>query len=494
MNFRKPYFDINRELLEAIGRNELLDKWLELPEFGIVAEAANELGIDAWVIGGWVRDLLLGRPTTDIDIVTTGGGIRLAEKTASKIDGASLKVYGKFGTALVSAGNVNIEFVGARKESYRHDSRKPIVEDGTLEDDQKRRDFTINALSIGLAGEYRGRFIDPFNGISDLKMGLIRTPLNPDITFSDDPLRMMRAVRFASQLNYVIESATFEAIRRNRNRLKIVSMERISEELNKIMLSKRPSVGFKLLDKSGILPIILPELAALKGVEEVDGQRHKENFYHTLEVVDNISEVTDNLWLRYAALFHDIGKAPTRRFEKGKGYTFHGHEAVGSKMIRKIFKRLKLPLDHRLDYVRKLVFLSSRPIALVADHVSDSGVRRLLFDAGEDVDDLLTLCESDITSKNKERVRRYKENFKRVRQKMKDVEERDRLRNFQPPVDGMEIIEMFGLKPGREIGMLKNAVKEAIIEGEIANDRQEALAYLKKKATEMGIAPADSKK
>ena len=459
--------------------------------FKLIAECAEELNTEVYVIGGWVRDLILGRPSKDIDVVTVGSGIELAKKVTKKSkQKVKLSYFKNFGTAMIKSKDFEIEFVGARKESYQRNSRKPIVEDGTLEDDQQRRDFTINALSISLNKRNFGDLIDPFNGVEDLKNGIIRTPLNPDTTYSDDPLRMMRAVRFATQLGFRIEDESFQSIHKNAKRLEIISAERITEEMNKMMLSQKPSIGFILMFKSKLLHQFFPEMIALHGVEEVNGQSHKDNFYHTLEVVDNISKNTDNLWLRYAALLHDIGKPKTKRFDKKNGYSFHGHEALGSKMAYRIFKRLRLPLDSQLKYVQKIVFMSSRPIVISKDEVTDSAIRRLLFDAGDDIEDLMKLCEADITTKNPNRFRRYLNNFKIVRQKLKEVEEKDEIKNFQPPVDGKEIMDHFGIGPSKAIGDIKNAIKEAILEGEIQNNREEAWNYMLKKGAELGLTPS----
>lgn len=463
--------------------------FLDASIFKLIAQCAEELGVEAYVIGGWVRDLILGRPSKDIDVVVVGSGIELAKKiVASSEKKMKFSYFKNFGTAMIKTQQMEIEFVGARKESYQRNSRKPIVEDGTLEDDQNRRDFTINALSLSLNQGNFGDLIDPFNGIQDLKDGIIRTPLDPDTTYSDDPLRMMRAIRFASQLNFRIEENSFSSITKNAKRIEIISAERTTEELNKILLSPKPSIGFKLLFESKLLHEFFPEMIPLHGVEEVNGQSHKDNFFHTLEVVDNISQNTNNLWLRYAALLHDIGKPKTKRFDKKVGYTFHGHEALGSKMTTKIFRRFRLPLDHQMKYVKKLIYMSSRPIVISKDEVTDSAVRRLLFDAGDDIEDLMTLCEADITTKNPNKVRRYLNNFKIVRQKLKEVEEKDRVKNFQPPINGEEIMNYLGLTPGREIGIIKNAIKEAIIEGEIENDRDQAWEYMLKKATELNLS------
>ncbi len=462
--------------------------------FRIISEAADELGVDAYVIGGFVRDHILERgEPTDIDVVAVGSGISLAEKVAEKLPNKpKVQVFKNFGTAMLRAFDMEIEFVGARKESYRQNSRKPIVEDGTLEDDQNRRDFTINALALKLNSEGFGDLLDPFDGFSDLQKKIIRTPLDPDITYSDDPLRMYRAIRFASQLNFMIEENSLKAIRRNKDRIKIISKERIIDELNKIMLSQKPSKGFALLYKTGLLSKILPELTALQGIDEVEGQTHKDNFWHTLEVVDNISENTDNLWLRWAALLHDIGKAPTKKFDKKVGWTFHGHEFLGAKMVFKLFKRLRLPLNEKMKYVQKLVLMSSRPIAIVDESVTDSAVRRLVFDAGDDIEDLMMLCEADITTKNPKRFKKYHNNFRIVREKMQEVEERDHIRNFQPPVSGEEIMETFGIKPSREVGQIKDAIKEAILEGDIPNEYEPARDFMLKKGHQLGLKEVTS--
>ena len=441
----------------------------------VVSEIAQSADIQTYVIGGYVRDLLLGRPSKDVDFVCVGSGIALAQLVHKALgDNARLAVYKNFGTASIHYKDFVLEFVGARKESYRSDSRKPIVEDGTLEDDQKRRDFTINAMSIGLNKSDFGQLIDPFNGQEDLERQIVRTPLDPNETFNDDPLRIMRAIRFATQLVFDIEPDTFQAIMDYKDRLEIISMERISDELNKIILSPKPSYGFNLLFHSGILKIIFPEMVALQGVKIVDGQGHKDNFYHTLGVLDNISLHTDNLWLRWAAILHDIAKPATQRFSKKAGWTFHGHEDLGAKWVPGIFKRLKLPLNEKMKYVQKLVRLHLRPIALVNEEVTDSAIRRLLFEAGDDIDDLMTLCNADITSKNKEKVKRYKNNFGDVAQKIKDVEARDHIRNFNPPISGEEIIKTFDIKPSRVVGDIKAEIKEAILEGKIKNDHTEA--------------------
>ncbi len=457
--------------------------------FELIGQCADELGLEAYVIGGYVRDFFLQRETPkDIDVVAVGSGILLAEKVASKLSGKpKVAVFKNFGTAMVKQEGVELEFVGARKESYNRDSRKPVVENGTLKDDQMRRDFTINALALSLNKATFGDLLDPFEGIKDLKLQLLRTPLDPETTYSDDPLRMMRAVRFATQLGFTIELPSLQAITDNKERINIISKERIVDELNKIMQTQKPSIGFALLHKTGLLDIILPELTALQGVEEIEGQRHKDNFWHTLEVVDNISESTDNLWLRWAALLHDIGKAPTKKFHKKLGWTFHGHEFVGSKMVYRIFKRLHMPLNDKMKFVQKVVLMSSRPIVLSEDYVSDSAVRRLVFDAGEHVDDLMTLCEADITTKNSKKQRKYKNNFKIVREKIIEVEERDRVRDFQPPISGEEIMKAFDLKPSKEIGIIKEYIKEAILEGKIPNEFDAAKALMLKKGNELGL-------
>lgn len=462
---------------------------LENKVFKILSETAEELSIESYVIGGFVRDYLLQRGNPkDIDIVAVGSGIELATAVSKKLKGKpDIKVFRNFGTAMVKTKEFELEFVGARKESYQRNSRKPIVEDGTLEDDQKRRDFTINALAISLNQETYGNLIDPFNGVADLENKVIRTPLEPGITYSDDPLRMLRAIRFATQLDFTIELKSLQAISENAERIKIISSERVVDELHKILLTSKPSVGFKLLHQTGLLDLIMPELTALQGIEEVEGQTHKDNFWHTLEVVDNIAKNTDDLWLRWAALLHDIGKAPTKRFDKKIGWTFHAHEFVGSKMVYKLFKRLKLPLNEKMKFVQKMVLMSSRPIILSEDHVTDSAVRRLVFDAGEFVEDLMTLCEADITTKNPRKQKRYKNNFKIVRKKIEEVEERDRIRNFQPPITGEEIMKTFNLKPSKEIGLIKEAIKEAILEGEIANDYHEARRFMLDKGANMGL-------
>ncbi|AOW18875.1 tRNA nucleotidyltransferase [Polaribacter vadi] len=460
--------------------------------FTLISQASKELNIDSYVIGGFVRDFFLKRGTAkDIDVVAVGSGIELAKKVAQLIPNKpKVQVFKTYGTAMLRFKDVEIEFVGARKESYSEESRNPEVTEGTLKDDQNRRDFTINALALSLNEENFGELLDPFNGIEDLENKIIKTPLNPDITYSDDPLRMMRAIRFATQLNFEIEENSLAAISKNSNRLQIITKERIVVELNKIMSSAKPSVGFLLLEKTNLLPQILPELIALKGVEEVEGQKHKDNFYHTLEVVDNIAVHTDDVWLRWAALLHDVGKAPTKRFSKKVGWTFHGHEFVGSKMVYKIFKKLKMPLNNKMKFVQKMVLLSSRPIVLASD-VTDSAVRRLVFDAGDDINSLMTLCEADITTKNPRKFKLYHKNFDIVRSKIKEVEERDKVRNFQPPITGEEIMEAFNLKPCREIGQIKEAIKNAILDGEIPNEHKASYDFMIEKGISLGLKLID---
>lgn len=468
-----------------------LEKAVNHKVFELIGDAASELNQQTFVVGGYVRDFLLKRgQKKDIDFVTVGSGIELAKKAHSKMkDATKLTVYKRFGTAMYKWQGIELEFVGARKESYSEDSRKPFVEDGTLDDDQKRRDFTINALAISVNKDNFGQLVDPFDGIGDLKNKIIRTPLDPDVTYSDDPLRMMRAIRFAAQLGFEIEKNSFDSILKNSKRIEIVSKERVMDEFQKIMMTDKPSVGLKLLDDAGLMKFLLPELVALKGIEEIEGQTHKDNFYHTLEVVDNISENTDNVWLRWAALLHDIGKAPTKRYDKKIGWTFHTHEFVGSKMVYSLFKRLKLPMGQPMKYVQKIVMLSSRPIALIDENVTDSALRRLLYDAGDDFEDLFVLCKADITTKNEKKQKRFKKNFILVEQKIREVEERDRIRNFQPPVSGEEIMNIFGLAPGKEIGIIKNAIKEAILEGEIKNDRESALNYMFELGKKLYLTP-----
>lgn len=474
---------------------EDIQKALSLPIFKLISETADQLNMECYVIGGWVRDLFLQRPSKDIDIVVVGGGIErpgivIAEALQTKLNKANISIFRNFGTAQLKYHHMEIEFVGARRESYDHNSRKPITEDGTLEEDQNRRDFTINAMALCLNQSRFGELIDPFGGIEDLEDGLIATPLNPDITFSDDPLRMMRCIRFATQLNFYIEDETFEALEQNKERIKIISGERIADELNKIILSPIPSKGFIDLDRCGLLEIIFPELAALQGVETRNGKGHKDNFYHTLEVLDNVAKIqeTPSLWLRWAALLHDIGKPKSKRWDNLLGWTFHNHNNIGAKMIPNIFRRMKLPMNEKMKYVQKLVELHMRPIVIADEEVTDSAVRRLLFEAGDDIDDLMLLCTADITSKNEEKKRRFRQNFELVRQKLIEIEEKDRIRNFQPPVSGEEIMELFNLKPCREVGILKNAIKDAILDGQIPNEYEAAKDLLLKEAEKIGLS------
>jgi tRNA nucleotidyltransferase/poly(A) polymerase len=469
-----------------------LEHALKDPIFKIISTSADELGIECYVIGGFVRDYLLKRSTgQDIDIVAIGSGIKLAKQVAKNLSNQpKVSIFKTYGTAMLRHGNIELEFVGARKESYTKESRNPEVKNGTLEDDQKRRDFTINALAIGLNLSNFGILLDPFKGIKDLENKRIVTPLEPNITFSDDPLRMLRAIRFATQLDFEIDPKSLEAIKDNFQRINIITKERIVVEIHKILESPKPSIGFLLLEKTGLLDFILPEITALKGIDEIEGQRHKDNFYHTLEVVDNIAKHTDNVWLRWTALLHDIGKSPTKKFSKKAGWTFHGHELKGSKMVYHLFKRLKMPLNDKMKYVQKLVFMSSRPIALASKNISDAAVRRLVFDAGEYIEDLMTLCEADITTKNHRKFKKYHNNFKIVRQKILEVEERDRVRNFQPPVSGEEIMMAFQLKPCREIGIIKEYIKEAILEGHIPNEHQAAYNLMLKKGSQLGLTKA----
>lgn len=456
------------------------------PIFKLIAEASKELNLESYAIGGYVRDHFLNRPSKDIDIVTIGKGIDLANRVHQKLGAESqLTTFKTYGTAQVKYKELEIEFVGARKESYNQNSRKPVVENGTLEDDQNRRDFTINALAIGTSEKNLGQLLDPFNGLADLEAKIIRTPLEPDITYSDDPLRMMRAIRFAAQLNFTIEKKSLAAISKNKERIGIVSKERISDELNKLILAPTPSVGFKLLFDSGLLHLIFPEMVKLQGTETIKGLSHKDNFYHTLEVLDNVSKKSTNLWLRWAAILHDIAKPATKRFEEGHGFTFHGHEDKGARMVPKIFTNLKLPLNEKMKYVQKLVELHLRPIVLAKTEVTDSAVRRLLFEAGDDIDDLMALCESDITTKNPNKVKRYLENFELVRRKLVEIEKKDHVRNWQPPISGEEIMTMYGLPPSREVGVLKNALKDAILDGIIENNYASAKTFLDEKFKEL---------
>ncbi|MDY6407063.1 MAG: HD domain-containing protein [Bacteroidales bacterium] len=466
----------------------ITDKKIENPMLKMVGAEADRLGLECYVIGGYVRDLFLHRESTDIDVVVVGSGISLAEAVAKKLGkGAHLSVFKTYGTAQVKRGDLELEFVGARKESYTRDSRNPIVEDGTLQEDQDRRDFTINAMAICLNSSRYGELLDPFDGIGDLERCIIRTPLNPDITFSDDPLRMMRAIRFATQLGFNLHPDTFDAIRRNASRLEIITRERIAEELNKIMMSRRPSEGWLLLDKTGLLPLVLPELVALKGVEVKDGKGHKDVFLHTLKVLDNLADSSDKLWLRWAALLHDIGKPRSKAWDPQAGWTFRNHNYIGAKMVPRIFAKLKLPLNEKMEYVKKMVDLHMRPINLIEDTVTDSAVRRLLFEAGDDIDDLMLLCDADITSRNEEKKARFHRNYQLVRQKMVELEERDRIRNFQPPMKGDEIMEILHLEPCSIVGELKAAIKDAILDGIIPNEYEPAKEYMLKLAHEKGL-------
>lgn len=466
---------------------------LKHPIFSIISEIVSQENLESYVIGGFVRDIFLQRGSKDIDVVVIGSGIELAQKVAAKAGKPKVSIFKNFGTAMLKFKDIEVEFVGARRESYNRDSRNPIVEDGSLEDDQKRRDFTINALALSLHKDNFGELLDPFGGIDDLNNKIIKTPMDPMITFSDDPLRMMRAIRFATQLNFKISDETFEAIKKNRDRIHIISKERIIEELNKIVLSDKPSIGFKLLEECGLLKLIFPEFQKLKGRETRNGISHKDNFYHTLEVLDQLVPFSDNLWLRWSALLHDIAKPNTKKFVKGVGWTFHAHNFVGEKMIPRIFKNMKLPLNEKMKYVQKMVLLHMRPIVLAQEVVTDSAIRRLLFDAGDDIDDLMKLCEADITSKNEEKVKRFLENFQLVRRKLKEVEEKDAVRNFQPPIDGQEIIDTFNLSPCKMIGDIKVAIKDAILDGIIPNERDAAYQYMLEKGKEMGLEPVNKK-
>ncbi len=467
---------------------EDMSSYVSNPLFRTISKVCSDLGLETYVIGGFVRDLFLNRKSKDIDIVVVGDGLEAAKHVARKLGkGAEAKYYGQFGTAMIAHKGWNIEFVGARKESYKLFSRKPEVEEGSLQDDQNRRDFTINAMAISLNPYDYGLLLDPFNGLTDLGQKTIRTPLDADITYSDDPLRMMRAIRFSAQLGFRIEQASYEAIIRNRNRIRIVSAERIADELNKIVLSPVPSVGFKLLFDTGLLHVIFPEMAALQGVETINGKSHKDNFYHTLEVLDNLARLSDDLWLRWSAILHDIAKPPTKKFDPQAGWTFHGHEFRGARMVPRIFKQLRLPQNDRMKFVQKMVLLHLRPIVLAQEIVTDSAIRRLLFDAGDDIDALMTLCEADITSKNEYKVKKYRDNFRLVRDKLKEIEAKDRIRNWQPPVSGEVIMEVFGLKPGKEVGIIKTAIREAILDGIIGNNFEEAFGLMRKQGLEMGL-------
>jgi len=468
-----------------------MKKHLQHKIFSIIAEEASAISCDTFVVGGYVRDIFLKRESKDIDIVVIGSGIELAQRIGKRLN-VLVTVFKNFGTAMIKFDGLEIEFVGARKESYRRDSRKPIVEAGTLDDDQKRRDFTINAMAIHLTSNNFGELVDPFNGVNDLHEKIIRTPLEPDITFSDDPLRMMRAIRFASQLHFTIDKKALKAINNNAERIKIVSIERVTDELNKIISSPKPSIGFELLFNTGLLQIIFPQFCLLHGVEYINGKGHKDNFYHTLEVLDNVAKNSDDLWLRWSAILHDIAKPATKRFEEDQGWTFHGHEDKGARMVKHIFKHFKLPLNDKMKFVEKMVQLHLRPIVLAQESVTDSAIRRLLFDAGDDIDSLMILCHADITTKNEYKIRKYKDNFRIVQEKLKEVEEKDRIRNWQPPVTGEDIMRTFGLGPGREVGQIKNAIREAILEGEIKNDFGEAYDFMLREGTKLGLVQKET--
>ncbi|MFC3196425.1 CCA tRNA nucleotidyltransferase [Parapedobacter deserti] len=464
-----------------------MNEFLQHPIFSVLRDVADETQVKCYVVGGYVRDKIMGRDfKNDIDVVVIGSGIDFAKHVGSRLN-AKVTLYRNFGTAMLTHGQLQIEFVGARKESYRQDSRKPIVEDGSLADDQNRRDFTINAMALSLNREDFGRLLDPFDGISDIRRGIIRTPLDPNVTFSDDPLRMMRAIRFATQLDFEIDRSAIDAIANNRERIRIISKERIIDELNKIVLATKPSTGFNYLFDTGLLPLVFPAMANLQGVEIIDGKGHKDNFYHTLEVLDNVARQSDDLWLRWAAIMHDIAKPATKRFDKRHGWTFHGHEDKGARMVPKLFAELRLPLNDKMKFVQKLVLLHLRPIVLAQDTVTDSAVRRLLFEAGDDIDNLMALCHADVTTKNEYKKKKYRQNFELVKQKLKDVEERDQIRNWQPPVTGEDIMAAFALKPGREVGIIKNAIREAILEGDIPNNREDAYRFMLEKGKEMGL-------
>lgn len=460
---------------------------IDHPIFKVIGSVADENNLQTFVIGGYVRDIFLNRPSKDIDVVVIGDGILLAEKVAEKLKSKKLSIFKTFGTAMIMYRDIEVQFVGARKESYLPESRNPLVESGTLVDDQNRRDFTINALAISLNNNTWGDVLDPFGGLQHLEEQLIKTPLNPDITFSDDPLRMMRAIRFATQLNFIIDEETFQGIERNHQRISIITKERISEEINKIILSEKPSIGFKLLEKSGLLAIVFPEMQALKGVDAVNGIKHKDNFYHTLQVLDNICQTSNDLWVRWSAILHDIGKPRTKRYDPKLGWTFHGHNHLGERMVGEIFKRMKLPQNEKMKLVKNLVYLHMRPIVLSEDEVSDAAVRRLLFDAGDNIDDLMTLCEADITSKDEDKVKRYLKNFKTVRRKLKEIEEKDKVRNFQPPISGEQIMLTFGIGPSKYIGDIKEVIKEAILDGKISNEFEEAYALMLQTGKDLGL-------